>query len=337
MGKKGSSAPKPPDPRKTAAASNSTNLMNAVSNAHLGNISEYGPDGSTRVEQTGSNSVYDPYTKQNYDIPTFSRYTELSPEQQLIKEQNNSADLNLATLGNRLSGTLGNQLTDNFTINNESTEARLFDLGSKRLDPMFQQRQDDMETRLSNQGIKRGSAAFDREMGTFNQGRNDAYNQLALTGRGQASQEQFAEDNQRINQISALMSGGQVSQPNFMGVNKPTIANTDVGGLISNNHAQKMNAWQTENQNQQNLMGGLMGMGANLMLSDERAKKDIEPVGQVKGQNIYEYRYKGEDDNAPKSIGVMAQEAEKKNPNAVVTGSDGYKRVNYGELFGIGA
>jgi hypothetical protein len=98
-----------------------------------------------------------------------------------------------------------------------------------------------------------------------------------------------------------------------------------------------MQSWNVNNQNQQNLMGGIMGMGANLMLSDERAKKDIEPVGTIKGQNIYEYRYKGEPDSAPKSIGVMAQEAEKKNPGAVVTGSDGYKRVNYGALFGVGA
>jgi len=335
MGK--SNAPEPTNPRVTASASNSTNLMNAISNAYIGNISEYGRDGSTRVEQTGSNSVYDPYTRQSYDVPTFSRYTELSANQNAIADQNDAADLNLATLGNRLSGTLGNQLTDNFTINNESTESRLFDLGSKRLDPMFQQRQADMETQLSNQGIKRGSAAFDREMNTFNQGRNDAYNQLALTGRGQAAQEQFAEDNQRINQISALMSGGQVSQPSFMGANMPTIANTDVAGLIANNDAQRYNAWNVNNQNQQNLMGGIMGMGANLMLSDERAKKDIEPVGTIKGQNIYEYRYKGEPDSAPKSIGVMAQEAEKKNPGAVVTGSDGYKRVNYGALFGVGA
>src|SRR5690606_31598574 len=129
----GKSAPDPTPPRETSAASTGTNVSTAIANAYLGNISEYGPDGSTRVEETGMRSVYDPYTKQTYEIPTFSRYTELSPEQQAIKEQQDAAGLNLATLGNNLSGTLGEQLTGNFKLGNEAVESRLFELGSKRL------------------------------------------------------------------------------------------------------------------------------------------------------------------------------------------------------------
>ena len=335
MGKKSGPAPTPP--KDTATAANSTNLTNAITNAYLGNINEIGPDGSTTVDKTGSESVYDPYTGVTSDVPTFTRTTTLSDMQNQIKGENDQASLNLAGLGNQLSGTLGEQLTDNFTINNESTEARLAELGSKRLDPRFERQRDSLETRLSNQGIKRGSTAFDRAMGSQSETENDAYNQLFLQGRGQASQEQFAEDNQRINQISALMSGGQVSQPNFMGANMPTVANTDVAGLIANNDNAIRQSWQQGQASKNDLLGGIMGMGANLMLSDERAKKDITPVGKIKGQNIYEYRYKGENDNAPKSIGVMAQEAEKANPSAVQTGADGLKRVNYGELFGVGA
>ena len=71
----------------------------------------------------------DPYTGQTYQVPRFSVTTTLSPEQQAIKTQQDGASLNLATLGNDLSGTLGDHLRGNFTIGNESTEARLFDLG----------------------------------------------------------------------------------------------------------------------------------------------------------------------------------------------------------------
>jgi hypothetical protein len=336
MGSSSKSAPAPTPPKKTAAAANSTNLTNAITNAYLGNINEYGPDGSTRFEKTGTESVYDPFTGVTSEIPTFSRYTELSPEQQAIKEQGDATSLNLATLGKDLSGTLGGHLTDNFTLDNESTESRLFELGSKRLDPKFEERQAALETQLSNQGIKRGSEAFDRAMRDFGETRNDAYNQLLLTGRGQAANEQFAEDNQRINQISALMSGGQVSQPNFMGANMPTVANTDVAGLIANNDNARYNRWAQGQASQNDLLGGIMGMGANLMLSDENAKVDIKKVGKVEGENVYSYRYKDDGPKGPKQIGVLAQEVEKRHPNAVVKGSDGYKRVNYGEVFGMG-
>ena len=74
----------------------------------------------------------------------------------------------------------------------------------------------------------------------------------------------------------------------------------------------------------------MLGSG---VLSDERTKKDKKKVGTLKGVNLYEYHYKNESPDAPKHIGVMAQQAEKKNPNAVVTGEDGFKRVKYGELF----
>lgn len=65
-------------------------------------------------------------------------------------------------------------------------------------------------------------------------------------------------------------------------------------------------------------------------------KKDIEPVGKLKGHKLYEYRYKGEPGDGPKHTGVMAQEVEKTRPDAVVKGSDGIRRVNYGSLFGLG-
>ncbi|WP_234895795.1 tail fiber domain-containing protein [Sinorhizobium medicae] len=82
----------------------------------------------------------------------------------------------------------------------------------------------------------------------------------------------------------------------------------------------------------QNLFGGMLGFGGQLAsLSDKRAKKDIKKVG-----GLYEYRYKSEGRNAPKRIGVMAQEVEKVRPDAVAEGADGLRRVDYGLLFNAG-
>lgn len=252
----GKNAPRPTDPRVTSAAQTGSNVTTGISNAYLQNMNEITPDGSRTFSQTGSKTVTDPFTGNTYDVPTFTVETSLSDGQQAIKDQNDRASLNLATLGGDLSGTLGQQLTGNFSLGNEAVEGRLFDLGRQRLDPMFAQSEEALRTRLANQGIKAGSEAYDREMNNFAQGRNDAYNQLLLTGRGQASQELLTEDNQRINQISALMSGGQVSQPTFsapLGVTG--MQGVDNAAIIANSDNARMQAYQA----QQAMLGSALG------------------------------------------------------------------------------
>ena len=323
------SKPKPTPPKETSAAQTGTSVSTSIANAFLTNQNEYTPDGSKTFEQTSSYTFTDPYTNETYTIPRFTMTQTLSPEQQAIKGQQDAASLNLATLGNNLSGQLGQQLTGNFSIGNESTESRLFDLGRKRLDPLMAQRSEDLRTRLANQGIKAGSQAYDREMANLGQQENDAYNQLLLSGRGQAVQEQLAEDNQRINQISALLSGGQVSQPNFLTGNKvDPIPITDNASIIANYDQQNLARAQAQ---MAGIGSAISGIGGLFALSDERAKTDKKKLAETKeGIGLYSYRYKGSPET---HVGVMAQEAEKVKPSAVMTGPDGLKRVNYGKLF----
>lgn len=137
--------------------------------------------------------------------------------------------------------------------------------------------------------------------------------------RTQYVNEQFALRNQPINEITALMSGGQVSNPNFVNSNMPTIPTTDVAGLIQQDYANKTNAAMAQYNASQGLFGGLLGLGANaIMASDRRVKKDVKKVGRLGNQNVYEFRYKNEGKGARKTIGFMAQEVEAKNPDAVV-------------------
>jgi hypothetical protein len=71
------------------------------------------------------------------------------------------------------------------------------------------------------------------------------------------------------------------------------------------------------------LLTGLFGK-----LSDVRAKENVTPVGKLDdGQKVYAYNYKG---NPTPEIGLLAQEVEKVRPEAVATGPDGLKRVDYG-------
>lgn len=78
-------------------------------------------------------------------------------------------------------------------------------------------------------------------------------------------------------------------------------------------------------------IGGL-AMAATSLFSDERLKEDITKVGKTDdGLNIFTYRYKG---GGPVHMGVMAQEVEKKHPEAVTRHSSGYRMVDYGLLGG---
>lgn len=226
-------------------------------------MNEVTPDGTKTFSQTGDFTWTDPYTEKTYTVPRFSVTQTLSPTGQRIKGQQDKADLNLATLGADLSGTLGQQLTGNFQLGNEAVEGRLDELMRMRADPRFAREEEALRTRLANQGVTAGSEAWNREMEMFGQNKNDAYNQMYLQGRGQAAQEMLTEDNQRINQISALLSGGQVSMPNFMtGANVGGMATTDNAGLITNYDNQRMQAWQQDMANRQSLMGGLFSLGA---------------------------------------------------------------------------
>jgi hypothetical protein len=324
--------PKPTPPQETSAASTGTNVSTSIANAFLNNPNEITPDGTKTVDQTGSFTWTDPYTNQTYTVPRFTTTQTLSEQQQAIKNQQDAASLNLSTLGNDLSGKLGTQLTGNFKLGNEATEARLMELGSKRLNPRFAQEDEALRTRLSNQGIKVGSAAYDREMNNLNQSKNDAYNQLLLQGRGQAAQETLTEDNQRINQIGALLSGGQVSQPNFLtagyqGTNIPTTDNASIIANYDQQRAQRAGA-----------LGGsigsaISGLGGLFALSDERAKEDVKKVGEINGQEVHTYRYKS---GGPIQMGLIAQKVEKKTPEAVITGADGLKRVDYKKALKMG-
>lgn len=149
--------------------------------------------------------------------------------------------------------------------------------------------------------------------------------------------EQYALRNQPINEISALLSGSQVSNPQFVNTSMPSIATTDVAGLINQNYQNQLGAWQQKNAATQSVLGGLFGLGsAAIMASDERVKKDVKKVGRLMGHNLYEFEYTGKFDDGQKHVGVIAQEAEKKRPDAVSTGSDGVKRVDYGRLFEMG-
>ena len=161
-------------------------------------------------------------------------------------------------------------------------------------------------------------------------------------------QEQYATRQEPINEINALVSGSQVSRPNFVTTPQTSIPTTDIAGLINTNFSQQFQNYNSQNQQQQALLGGLLGFGGNVAkayaMSDRRAKENIHKMGTVfavsdvdnderKKLPIYTYSYKG-DPASTQHIGPMAQDVEKVDPGAVATDRGGTKYINPRRVMG---
>lgn len=380
MGKK-SKPPAPPDPRQTAAAQTGTNVSTAVANAFLNNTSQVTPDYALQYDVTGSHSWTDPSTGKTYQIPRFTAYQQLSPQQQKLKDANYGADLNMANLArsqsSRLNSLLGRPIdvgdlperpgipghygysnvqgfdgldagyarggkitrsygADDFSKDRQKVENALM----QRMNPHLSRDREALRTQMSNQGIKLGSEAYDRGMSDFSRQSNDArlgailnageeqarmvgmdrdratfqnaaqsqafgqhrsnidasnaalqqmyqnylgatqannqlqdrrFNQdatrygMGMDARKSAMQEEFALRNQPINEITALMSGSQVSPPNFMNTPQYNIPTTDYAGIVGQNYNQQLARYQMQQQNRPNILGGLFGLGAGYL------------------------------------------------------------------------
>lgn len=333
MGKK---APDPTPPQETSAAQTGTNVSTAIANAFIQNPSEITPDGSTSMNPTGNYSWTDAYTGKSYNIPTFTRTTTLSPAQQAIKAQSDASSLNLATLASEQSAKLKGYLNTPVDLSTGNVENYINDHFSDDFNKQWGQQQQDYNTQLANQGIKLGSTAFSNAQNQFSNQRSSAYDNMYGNQYNSAIQAILAERNQPINEITALTSGGQVSQPNFMGSNIGAIPTTDNAGIISNYDTQRQNAAQQDNAFTQNILGGLFGLGGSLIKrSDDNSKIDKTRIMDLDddGTGLWSFRY-ADNPDAPKQMGLMASEVERVAPEAVIDGDnykDGYRRVHYGK------
>lgn len=143
-------------------------------------------------------------------------------------------------------------------------------------------------------------------------------------------QEAFAQRNQPINEISALLSGSQVSNPNFMNLQGQQIANTDYAGIVANIYKTQMDGYAARQQSLGGLLNGIAGLlPTSLGLSDDRMKRDKVRHGDIsKGLGLWSYRYKDEPSSAPKRFGLMASEVQREVPEAVHR-RNGLRYVDY--------
>jgi len=93
-------------------------------------------------------------------------------------------------------------------------ENAIYGRATSRLDPRFQQEEGDIRSRLYNQGLREGDAAWEREMGNFGRSKEDAYQTAmneSIMGGGQEASRAFGMDSAR----RSMMTGEMAQQANF--------------------------------------------------------------------------------------------------------------------------
>jgi len=127
--------------------------------------------------------------------------------------------------------------------------------------------------------------------------------QAGLTNEQSYYQNQFSNSQQLINDLLGVL-GKQTTTP------QDVVVNPGSSGLLSS-------------------VISAFAKGAGGALSDERLKKDITRVGTTDNDlPLYLFHYKDEDERAPLRLGLMAQDVEEANPDAVSEWG-GVKFVDY--------
>ena len=182
-------------------------------------------------------------------------------------------------------------------------------------------------TQANNAALAQGFANQAANAGITNAANQQAFNQ------------QMTQYNMPLNTLSALRTGAQVQNPSFVNVpQQATTGGADILGASQMGYNAQMGDFNAKQAAQQNFNQGLMGLGGALALSDIRTKENIKQIDWLpNGLPVYTYEYKPEFKDIAghgKFVGVMAQEVELVQPEAVITNADGYKMVNYGVLNG---
>lgn len=272
----------------TAAAQTQSNIDTANNNQKLNMVGTSGPDGSVKYQA-------DPSQPGGY-----SQVTTLSPGQQSLYDAGNQAQNSALGVANQQIGRVGDALSQtltdptlqsqiggdfNSTVQNAQNAA--YNQATSRLDPQYAIEDEQLQSRLANEGLSQNSAAYQNAMGTYNRAKTDAYQtaqnnavtqglaaqnqgfsqsaqqgQFANTAAQQGLQNQAYVQNQPLNQFNSLMSSSQVQSPTGISYTPATQANTDVLGSYALSAQQQQAAYQAQQQQSTGLLGGLFGLGS---------------------------------------------------------------------------
>jgi hypothetical protein len=267
----------------------------------------------------------------------------LAPEQQRMLDLQNQAGIQYGETANRQMGAVSERLAaplDFSTLGPAPTMDAAY--RDQIMSSMLQRQQPNMdrdrmalETQMANQGIVAGSQAWQRGMDDYNRAQTDmrlamdaqAGDEMArmyglqTNARDRAMNEMVQQRQIPLNELAAMLSGGQVQSPSFVPTPQVQMQPADIMGATYGSYNAQQNAYNQQMQNQRaNTQGlySLLGAGAQagaFAFSDRRLKRDIRPIGKLpNGLTVYRFRYQWADEE---TTGVMADEVRNVAPWAV--------------------
>lgn len=287
-------APPSPDYVGAAQAQGSANQEAARQTLAYSNPFMNTPYGSQTVDY-----VFNPLTQLN-DQPVINQT--LTPTGQQAVEQQQQAELGLATTANQQTQNIQNLLNTPFQFG--ENPQRALDLSGvakapinagttaqeailSRLNPQIQRNRQSTETQLRNQGLVPGGEAYDNAIRLLGEQENDLRLQAGREGVGldmaanqqgfnqalqggqfgntaiqQALAQALSQRDVPINEITALLSGSQVQNPQFPGYQGANVAPAPVFAGTQAQGAWDQNVYNQNVASRNSLLGGLFGLAA---------------------------------------------------------------------------
>jgi hypothetical protein len=186
-----------------------------------------------------------------------------------------------------------------------------------------------------NQALNQGQFANTAAGQNFSQGLQSGQFQNTAAQNALAQQAQLY--NMPLNQLTALMSGSQVTNPQFgQSPQQQTVAGPNYLGAAQATGQYNQGLYNSQVASDNAMTSGLFSLGAaalgaptgTFQFSDVRLKSNIKRIDtHPNGFGIYEYDIDGH-----REIGVIAQEVLIYKPEAVAVHPSGYFVVDYGQL-----
>lgn len=260
----GGDAPAAPDPAATAAAQGQMNEATARLQASLNRPNQYTPYGNLIWTQNSPNH--------------WSSRIQLSPEMQKLFNQNMAVSLGLGGATRESLADVNRAIKSNAPMYSDQYRDRMEDAyynrETSRLDPRFAESRRALESSLINQGINRGTNAWNTAIDEFGRDRNDAYSQAMqnaiLQGRGEAQADSDLKWKQRsnlLNELNALRTGQQVQQPQFnQNTNATQVATTPYAQSVYNSYQGNLAGYNAGVSTGNSLLSGLATLGAGYFM-----------------------------------------------------------------------
>jgi hypothetical protein len=232
-----------------------------------------------QVDQFGNTISYKQIGTNPDGTPKYQVTTKLSPQQQALQDQQMGLSKQMGQVAGNQLGAVSQTLSKPLDLGNFDPQAAkdnvLYNLQKQYLNEEFDRQGAGLEQKLANQGIFPGMDAYYRAHDDLSKqqglqraqlitaGDQQGFNQ-AMAGRQNANTETLTERNQPLQELNALRTGSQVSQPQQISTPQAGVANADMLGTYGTMYSANKQAQATQ---QAGLMGGIgqvAGVGGSL-------------------------------------------------------------------------